>query len=119
VTPPGAGALLCLPGRLTVAVVRTLVRGQTGGCHCVGPDLSAKLRKEVSAQLVSTAVTTAVTTPEAEREIVQEAAAQVVALVREHRGDIRRLRETGGTLWQQLEEAIGSRETLEELIAES
>ena len=98
-----------------MAVVRTLVRGQTGGCHCVGPDLSAKLRKEVSAQLVSTAVTT----PEAEREIVQEAAAQVVALVREHRGDIRRLRETGGTLWQQLEEAIGSRETLEELIAES
>lgn len=49
-------------------------------------DLSAKVRKAVSTQLVSTEVST--TAPAAERAAVEAATATVVQLVREHRREI-------------------------------
>ena len=103
-----------MPERPRADVVRTLVRTQmwvhetahgrrgrpeSARIPCVGRDLSTKVRKEVTTQLVTTAVTTVA--PPNERAAVEAAAAQVVSLVREHRADIRRLLETAGTLWQQ------------------
>jgi len=74
------------------------------------------VRKAVSTQLVSTEVST--TGPATERAAVEAAAATVVSLVREHRRDIAGQRSLAETLKGQLEEAIGSRELLEELIVE-
>jgi predicted transcriptional regulator len=80
-------------------------------------DLTARVQEKVRSELVRTEVRTAEAANQ-ERQIVEEAAATVVSLVREHRQDIKRLRATGSTLWQQLEAAIGSRDVLEELIAD-
>ncbi len=79
-------------------------------------DLSAKVRKAVSTQLVSAEVSTVA--PATERAAVEAAAATVVTLVREHRRDIAGQRSLAEVLKAQLEEAIGSRELLEELIVE-
>lgn len=76
-------------------------------------DLSARVRKAVTTQLVTSEVTV-----ETEQAAVEQAAATIVSVVREHRRDIAKLRGTGDTLWQQLVDAIGSREALEELIRE-
>lgn len=84
--------------------------------HGWARDLSAKVRKEVATQLVATQVATV--SPATERAVVEETAGEIVKLIREHRTDIRRLRETGGTLWEQLVDAIGNRELIELAIHE-
>jgi hypothetical protein len=81
-----------------------------------GRDLSAKVRKAVSTQLVSTEVSTI--GPATERAAIDAAAATVVALVREHRRDISGQRSLAETLKAQLEEAIGNRELIEAAIEE-
>ena len=81
-------------------------------------NLSARVQEKVRADLVRAEVRPPAGSNQSERQIVDEAAAQVVTLVREHRVDICRLRETGGTLWQQLVDAIGNREWIELAIQE-
>ena len=65
-------------------------------------DLTDKVRKAVRAELVREGPQD----QRAEREIVQEAAATGVRVVREHRKDISRLRRIGETLAERLEAVI-------------
>lgn len=76
-------------------------------------DLTERVRKEVSARLVSDGVST-----EGIRETVKEAAERVVVLVREHRADIRVNREAATKLLRELHEAIDNRADIEEAIEE-
>jgi hypothetical protein len=88
-------------------------------------DLTAKVREAVSTALVSTPVSTreakdrADTEKRTEREIVEDAAALVVSLVREHRADLTGLRELAASLTEQLRMAAGNRDALIALIEEA
>jgi hypothetical protein len=77
-------------------------------------DLTAKVRQQVATALVATEVATAGTATE--REIVEAAAAQVIALVRSHRAEIGRNRAMITTLMGQLEGAVEHRDLLEQII---
>lgn len=81
-------------------------------------DLTARVREKVRTELVRTPVRTPEGGDEArtEKEIVDDAAAAVVALVREHRADLREGREMAATLLSQLRAAAGNRDALEDLI---
>jgi hypothetical protein len=82
-------------------------------------DLSAKIRAAAQAQLVaSEAVANEVSKPN-ERDIIEANAAVQVAVVREHRKDISRIRGLAARLMDDLETAVGNRETLEALIEEA
>lgn len=86
-------------------------------------DLSAKVRAaaqaKLAAELVSTdAVSTSVSKAN-ERDIIEANAAVQVAVVREHRKDISRIRGLAARLMDDLETAVGNRETLEALIEEA
>lgn len=82
-------------------------------------DLSAKIRAAAQAQLVTSEVVTTAVTRVNEREIIEANAALQVAVVREHRKDIGRARSVARRLMDDLEAAIGNRETLEEWILEA
>lgn len=81
-------------------------------------DLTKKVREAVTTALVTKAVTNK-EWKQTEREIVEDAAAAVVALVREHRADLREGRELATTLMSQLRMAAGNRDALIELIEEA
>lgn len=74
-------------------------------------DLSAKVRAEVSARLVSTGVSA-----EGVKETIQAAAERGVALVREHREDIKANRAAVVKLLADLHQTIDYREEIEEEI---
>lgn len=78
--------------------------------------LSAKVRQAVATELVASEVATV--SPATECAAVEAAASLVVSLVREHRRDIAGQRSLASVLKAQLGGAIGSRELLEEMIAE-
>lgn len=78
-------------------------------------DLTAKVRQEVSTALVSSEVSTA--TRARERDIVKEAAATVVHLVREHRKDIQAQRGLAHLLLDQLTAVADYRDLFECVIA--
>jgi hypothetical protein len=79
-------------------------------------DLTAKVRHQVTTALVTSEVTKEDLATE--REIVEAAAAQVIALVRSHRKEIGRSRAMITTLMDQLEMAAASRDLLEQIIDE-
>ena len=81
-------------------------------------DLTAKVRQAVTTALVTSEVTSEVTKEDlvTERQIVEAAAAQVIALVRSHRKEIGRSRAMITTLMDQLEMAAESRDLLEQII---
>ena len=62
------------------------------------------MRKEASTQLVATEVATEIGVNQVvtERRAIQEAAATIVQIVREHRQDIKRNRYLAQTLYEQL-----------------
>lgn len=80
-------------------------------------DLTAKVQEAVRIELARTAVRTeAPATGTTEREIVAEAAAQVVHLLREHRTDIRSHRALLSTLLEQLNFTAENRAEIERAI---
>jgi Arc/MetJ family transcription regulator len=79
-------------------------------------DLSGKVAEKVRNDLVRNPVRTA--NPQTEREIVEEAAATVVQVVRSHRSAITKGKDIVDTLMHQLLGAAGRREELEEIIEE-
>jgi hypothetical protein len=79
-------------------------------------DLTAKVRQQVTTALVTSEVTKEELATE--REIVEAAAAQVIALVRSHRAEIGRNRAMITTLMGQLEGAVEHRDLLEQIIDE-
>lgn len=84
-------------------------------------DLTAKVRDKVRTALVRTEVRTdgdANSEKRTEREIVEDAAAASIRLIREHRADIRDLRELATKLAAQLHDAVGVRDALKDLIVE-
>ena len=83
-------------------------------------DLTAKVNAKVRSELVRTAVRDEVRTQNAasERSMVDAGAAQIIALVRDHRAEIRRNRAMITTLMGQLEMAAGDRDLLEQIIDE-
>lgn len=83
-------------------------------------DLTDKVREKVRTALVRSEVRTETdaNSPRTEREIVDDAAAAVVALVREHRSDLRDGRELAATLLSQLKAVTGNREAIEGAIVE-
>ena len=82
-------------------------------------DLTEKVRKAVSTALVSTPVSTETKDERrTEREIVEDAAATQVALVRDHRKDLSKGRGLVDKLLAQLDTAADAREVLEALIEE-
>lgn len=74
-------------------------------------DLADRVRKEVSARLVSDGVSTAT-----QRETITECAERVVQIVREHRNDIKDGREILVELYAELKEVTASRDEIEETI---
>lgn len=79
-------------------------------------DLTAKVAERVRSDLVRSEVRTA--NPQTEREIVAEAAAAVVQVVRSHRGRIKQGSALVELLTGQLLDAAGRRDELEEQIEE-
>jgi hypothetical protein len=79
-------------------------------------DLTAKVRQQVTTALVTSEVTKEDLVTE--RQIVEAAAAQVIALVRSHRKEIGRSRAMITTLMDQLEMAAESRDLLDQIIDE-
>jgi hypothetical protein len=81
-------------------------------------DLTAKVNAKVRSELVRSEVRTEVRTQDAvsERAIVDAGAAQIIALVRDHRVEISRNRAMITTLMGQLEMAAGDRDLLEQII---
>jgi hypothetical protein len=82
-------------------------------------DLSEQVRQRVRAELVRSEVRTENAVHQVERQGSEASAATVVALVREHRSDIKRKRDLASTLYAQLAAAVGSRETFERLMIDS
>lgn len=83
-------------------------------------DLTAKVQEKVRTGLVRTEVRgeSDGAKSRTERQIVDDAAAAVIALVREHRADLRAGRELATTLLKQLQDVTGNREAIEAAIAE-
>jgi hypothetical protein len=82
-------------------------------------DLTGRVQEAVRTQLVRTPVRTETPADQvSEKQIVQEAAATIVEIVRSHRRDITEHRDLAATLKQQLVDAVGNREALEALIHE-
>lgn len=77
-------------------------------------DLTERVRQEVSARLVSEGVSDT-----GARETVKEAAERAVALVREHRADIKVNREAATKLLKDLHDAIDNRDEILEAIEEA
>jgi len=77
-------------------------------------DLTANVRQQVTTALVTGSVTKEGLATE--REIVEAAAAQVIALVRSHRAEIGRNRAMINMLMGQLEMAVEHRDLLEQII---
>lgn len=81
-------------------------------------DLTARVQEKVRTDLVRAEVraANARANPQTEREIVEQAAATVVEIVKHHRRDIRRGHSIVGRLFDQLELVADKREELEALI---
>lgn len=79
-------------------------------------DLTDKVNEKVRTELVRSEVRTA--NPQTEREIIETAAATVVQVVRSHRGHITKQTKLVDMLTDQLMEAAGQREGIEEAIEE-
>ena len=79
-------------------------------------DLTAKVNAKVRSELVRTEVRTQDAV--SERTMVEAGAAQIIALVRDHRAEISRNRAMITTLMGQLEGAAEHRDLLEQIIAE-
>jgi hypothetical protein len=81
-------------------------------------DLTDKISAKVRSELVRTEVRTEVRTQDAvsERAMVEAGAAQIIALVRDHRAQISRNRALVDKLMGQLEGAADHRDLLEEII---
>lgn len=80
-------------------------------------DLTAKVQQAVAAQLVATSVATDTAVARlTERQIVDESAAQIVALVREHRQDIKSQRSLMSKLLEQLDMTAEDRDEIERTI---
>ena len=94
-----------------ISHVAILKRAKTEGWS---RDLTAKVRQQVTTALVTSEVTKEDLVTE--RQIVDAAAAQVIALVRSHRAEIGRSRAMITTLMDQLEMAAESRDLLEQII---
>ena len=82
-------------------------------------DLAARVQEKVRTELVRNSVRAEnPARQETEKEIVAQAAATIVQIVREHRRDIKRGRSLYDILFGQLTDAIGAREAIEGLIHE-
>jgi hypothetical protein len=81
-------------------------------------DLTAKVNAKVRSELVRTEVRTEVRTQDAvsERAMVEAGAAQIIALVRDHRTQISRHRALVDKLMEQLEGAADHRDLLKQII---